>query len=388
MKADVTIVGAGPTGLCLAHALASAGMRVVVIERQNECAIKNPSFDGREIALTHESKRLMQNWGLWQHLPPEEISSLRHALILDGSGHAGMSVRAELGNQSQLGWLVSNHLIRQAAYQQAISHPNVALLYDAHIEHVATNSHHAHVVLKEGQSISSQLLVAADSRFSETRRVLGIPAFVRDYAKSMMVCRVKHSRAHDHVAWEWFGYGQTRALLPLNNSTASVVLTLPHHQMHSLLALEDNAFDQDIAQRYEHRLGTMERISERYVYPLVGVYASRFHDHRVALVGDAAVGMHPVTAHGFNLGILSVHHLAERLINAHQNQQTIYAPSLLRSYTQAHRKSSLPLFAATNAVIALYTNDTPPARVARQALLKASDLFTPFKRFVATQLTG
>ncbi len=86
----------------------------------------------------------------------------------------------------------------------------------------------------------------------------------------MMVFRVRHERPHHHQAWEWFGHGQTRALLPLNGDRASVVLTLPATEMERLLALDDDAFDQDITRRYQGRLGAMTRISERHVYPLVG----------------------------------------------------------------------------------------------------------------------
>lgn len=388
MKVDIIIVGAGPTGLCLAYALAKAGMRIAILERQSQQAIENPAFDGREIALTHESKYLLQQWGLWPHIDTSEISDLRHAQVLNGHAAKGMYVRAELGHQNQLGWLVPNHLIRHAAYQQATSLGNIEIFYEAQIERLQTTDLNASVQLKNGISLQAQLLVAADSRFSETRRSAGIPALMKDYGKSMMVFRVQHTVDHEHIAWEWFGYGQTRALLPLNNSCASVVLTLPHQQIQDLLQLSDADFDAEIARRYEYRLGAMQRISERHVYPLVGVYASNFHATRLALIGDAAVGMHPVTAHGFNLGALSVKHLAERLIKAHLNDHAISEPRLLSAYTHAHRKSTLPLFMATNMIISLYTNDATPARFARHALLKASAAFTPFKRFVATRLTG
>lgn len=388
MNVDVTIVGAGPTGLSLAYVLARAGMEVAVLERQPQAALADPAFDGREIALTHESQRLLQDWGLWEHFPEAEVSDLRHAKVLDGYGLKGMNIRSDLSKQAQLGWLVPNHLIRLAAYQQCTSEARVQILDSIQIRHTRTHSHGAEVELSDGRTLNSRLLVAADSRFSETRRAQGIPAQMHDYGKSMMVFRVEHEVPHDHVAWEWFGYGQTRALLPLNGQHASVVLTLPHHAMQALQMLDDEAFDHDISQRYEYRLGHMKRISERHVYPLVGAYAFRFHGQRFALIGDAAVGMHPVTAHGFNLGALSVKHLSERIISAHQNGRDIASPELLHSYTHAHRRSSLPLYAATNMVIALYTNDLAPARFLRKTVLKAADALQPFKRLVASQLTG
>lgn len=389
MNTDVTIIGAGPTGLCLAAALARAGMNVVVLERQSREALKNATFDGREIALTHVSRRLMQDWGLWDLIPQTEISDLKHAQVFDGTNpDKGMQVRAELGKQSQLGWLVPNHLIRQAAYTVVNDHPGIQLLDQIKVTAVSCDNNTARVQLDDGRVIHSKLLVAADSRFSETRRSMGIQAHMRDYGKSMMVFRVQHDLPHEHIAWEWFGYGQTRALLPLNGNQASVVLTLPHNEMQQLQALEDDAFNENISSRYEFRLGHMKRISEQHVYPLVGVYASRFHAQRFALIGDAAVGMHPVTAHGFNLGVLSVKHLSERLISAFTAGNDIASPQLLERYTRAHRASSMPLYAATNLVVTLYTADQGPVKVLRRFVLDTASRLTPFKRLVASQLTG
>lgn len=388
MNVDVVIVGAGPTGLSMAHVLAQAGISVALLERQSRAALADAAFDGREIALTHESRRLMQAWGMWERIPAEEISDLKHAQVMDGSSRHGMHVQAEAGSEAQLGWLVPNHLIRQAAYANILGNERIQLLDEVKVERVSTDEQGGTVSLADGRVIGGKLLIAADSRFSETRRALGIPAHMKDYGKSMMVFRAQHDVPHGHVAWEWFGYGQTRALLPLNGNQASVVLTLPHSQMQQLQALDEDAFNIDIQRRFEHRLGTMKRVSVSTVYPLVGVYSSRFHARRFALIGDAAVGMHPVTAHGFNLGLTSVKLLSERILAAHRAGQDMAAASLLESYTWAHRRASLPLYTATNLVVSLYTNDRAPARVLRSAVLRVADALAPFKRMVASQLTG
>lgn len=389
MKTDVTIIGAGPTGLCLAKALADAGLDVILLERQSRDSLAEAAFDGREIALTHESRRLLQQWGVWDRIPAAEISDLKHAQVFDGPDpRYSMNVNAEPGRQEQLGWLVPNHLIRRAAYAEVVEHARIQLWDGIQVARVTTDEHTAHVFLDDGRTVESRLLIAADSRFSETRRAMGIQALMRDYGKSMMVFRVEHDIPHKHIAWEWFGYGQTRALLPLNGNCASVVLTLPHSQMQQLQLLDDDEFDHDISKRYEFKLGHMRRVSERHVYPLVGVYAHSFHARRFVLIGDAAVGMHPVTAHGFNLGVLSIKHLSERMIRAFSTNQDIGAPGVLERYTRTHRLSTLPLFAATNVVVSLYTADHLPGRIVRSAVLNAASRLTPFKRLVASQLTG
>ena len=388
MHADVIIIGAGPTGLCLANTLAQAGLHSIVLERQALTAISKPAFDGREIALTHASRHFLQQWGLWDRIDPSAIADLRHAQVLDGPALSGMTIHAELGRKKQLGWLVSNYLLRQAAYDCIALQNRVQLITDVNIESTLVHTNHIELRLNNGALLRAPLVVAADSRFSETRRAMGIQAHVRDFGKSMMVCRVKLAQPHHQIAWEWFGYGQTRALLPLNDQCASVVLTLNHNAMQQFLALPENEFDAAISEHYEFKLGAMRRISERFVYPLVGVYAAQFHAPRFALIGDAAVGMHPVTAHGFNLGLSSVASLAHYLIRAHRAGQDLADPKHLAAYTRQHHQRCFPLFAATNLVVSLYTNDLPPARMMRQAILKAADTLTPFKRFIATRLTG
>src|SRR5690606_4031642 len=135
---------------------------------------------------------------------------------------------------------------------------------------------------ESGERLRARLVVAADSRFSATRNAMGIATHVRDFGRTMCVFRVELDRPHGGVAYEWFDYRQTVALLPLNGNRCSVVLTLPNCEMRRLLALDDAGFDREIAERLAPR-GRVRRISERFAYPVVTVYPSRFAADRYAL---------------------------------------------------------------------------------------------------------
>ncbi|HEY0503342.1 MAG TPA: 5-demethoxyubiquinol-8 5-hydroxylase UbiM [Lysobacter sp.] len=390
---DVTIIGAGPAGLCLARALSGQGLRIAVLERQPLAALRTPAFDGREIALTHRSRALMQQLDLWRRLPADEVHPLRDAQVLNGTSPRALRISHRDGGRDTLGFLVPNHCIRAAAFDAVHDAADVTIRGEARIAQVATDDGRACVRLDDGTRIESRLLVAADSRFSETRRALGIGARMQDFGRSMLVCRVRHEVAHDDTAWEWFDHAQTLALLPLGAATprghwSSVVLTLPAPRMRAVQALDDAGFAAEIARRFHGRLGALGEVGERHVYPLVGTYAERFVAPRFALVGDAAVGMHPVTAHGFNLGLLGVERLARAVAGAVARGEDIASPALLSGYERGHRRATLPLYLATRAIVGLYTDDRPLARGLRAGLLRASEAASPFKRLLAATLAG
>ena len=400
MPYDVLISGAGPAGLCLASALSGRGLSIALVEQQPLPALAEPAFDGREIALTQASAATLQRLGLWDRIraaEPNALAPLRDAKVLNGASPFALVIGHGLTERSELGWLVSNHLIRRAAWegvQDCIArHHDIEVLAGDGVAHLLPQAEQMHVTLASGARHSARLLVAADSRFSATRRAMGIGATQHDFGRSMLVCQMTHAQPHEHVAWEWFGHGQTLALLPMNDDPAtgmpraSVVLTLPHRQIEPLLDLPDDAFGAEIARRFDWRLGAMLPASTRHAYPLVGVYPRRLVAQRFACVGDAAVGMHPVTAHGFNFGLLGIGTLAGQLRAAQAAGQDIAAPDLLARYERAHRHATLPLYLATTFVARLYTTDHAPARLLRDAALRVAQNFPPFKRMVAATLS-
>jgi ubiquinone biosynthesis UbiH/UbiF/VisC/COQ6 family hydroxylase len=250
------------------------------------------------------------------------------------------------------------------------------------------------VVLANGQVLTADLLVAADSRHSSTRRALGIAADMHDFGRSMLVCTMTHPVPHHHAAWEWFDYGQTLALLPMNPCPetglyrSSVVLTLPSSEMQGVQGLEEAAFNAELTRRFADRLGPLKLASTRHVYPLVAVYPRRLVGPRLACVGDAACGMHPVTAHGFNLGLKSVEALVAELTRGRRLGRPLGDATVLARYERAHWLASRPTYLATQLVTHLFTHETAPARLLRQAALRIGQRFAPFRRAVAASLTG
>lgn len=398
MDADIIIVGAGPAGLCLATRLSGRSLKIIVLEQQTQDPLEAPQFDGREIAMTQHSAKLMQDMGLWDLIPGADIAPLVDAKVIDGPSSFSMVIGHELGGRSELGWLVSNHLIRQAAWQgvqQAIAaHADITLMTGEKVTAVHTDAAQGSVTLASGKTLTAKLLVAADSRFSSTRRMMGIAAHMHDFGKNMLVCAMTFDKPHHFAAWEWFGYGQTLALLPMNPHPvtgahrASAVITLPSREIEALMQMEPDAFNAAVTQRFAKRLGAMQLVSTRHNYPLVAVFPQRLVAQRFATVGDAAVGMHPVTAHGFNFALLSVEALTNEIATALHTRGDIGSTSLLQRYEGKQKRATLPLFWMTRLIVEIYTRDTAPAKVLRKLLLRVSDKLIPFKRSIAHSLSG
>ncbi|MCV2348763.1 5-demethoxyubiquinol-8 5-hydroxylase UbiM [Paucibacter sp. Y2R2-4] len=388
-RADVLIVGAGPAGLSMACALADAGIKSCVLEAAPLSALAEPAEDGREIALTHAGMAVLQKLGQWQDLPPSEIAPLKRAHVFNGEGRDYLGFDAQGSGREQLGSLVANHWLRRVAYQGALKRSDlITLRADTRVSQLTLNSDAAHLSLADGERLGAPLVIAADSRFSATRRQAGIGAQMRDFGRSVLVCRLHHSQPNQGIALECFHYGHTLALLPLNGDCSSLVLTLPADRANAMLQWDEEQFMAWVRTEVRGRLGELRLASTRHLYPLVASYAHRFSSARFALIGDAAVGMHPVTAHGYNFGLYGVDTLAQLLASAHRTGQDLGDAALLERYASAHRRKTWAIYQGTNAVVQLFTDDRPAARLLRRGVLQMAQHLPPLKSAITAQLTG
>ncbi|KDN24903.1 hypothetical protein MBO_06626 [Moraxella bovoculi 237] len=390
---DIIVIGAGPAGLAFARYFKGTDLNITLVEKASLDSIANPAYDGREIALTHRSKEILQNLGAWQRFNTDDIYPLRDAKVYSGTSDYALHFKVPtdlkiLSSLDRLGNLISNRNIRQALYDEVKDLPNVTLLTDSTITSVETNSQQAIVTLDDGSALTANLLIGADSRLSFVRRTLGIGAQMNDFGRTVIVFRVSHPISNGATAQECFFYGRTLALLPLHDNLTNCVITLDNTQVAELLAMTADELAKEAQRMMGDKLGECTIAGTVHHYPLMGVHAKTFIAERAALIGDAAVGMHPVTAHGYNLGLISVDILGSLVMNAHRKNGDIGSAKLLHTYNLHHQRHTRPLYHGTNAMVSMFTNDSRPVRILRDVALRTSNNFPPIKRWIAGQLTG
>ena len=386
-QCDVLIIGAGPVGLSLALSLRGSGLDVRLVERQPEDGLADPAYDGREIALSLRTLEILKRLGAWSRIGVEERAPLRAAKVVDGHWDAALGFDAEAVGEDKLGYFVANNAIRRALYAEHAARGEATLMAGSEMAGLRAGRHGGAVRLADGREIRARLIVGADARFSAARRMAGISASVHDFGKTMIVAKVRLEAPQAGTAWECFLPGGSLAVLPLKARAASLVQSFAPEDAKRQMDLEMEDYLAAANRRLAQRFGAMTALSERFAYPLVGVYANAFARPGFALAGDAAVGMHPITAHGFNLGLQGQSILAGHIRRALACGRSPGDPHVLAAYEREHRRLSAGLYWSTLAIVELYARETLPARLARRALLDAGRLLSPARRAIMKSLT-
>ena len=379
-KFDIAVVGAGPTGVAFACGFVGTNIKVAIIDKLPREVIANPKIDGREIALTHHSVKILKKLNVWRYISNKSISVIKEARVLDGDSKYFLNCDHQEIQKDCLGYLIPNHIIRKNLYKRLKNFPNITFINKTECLSVNINSQFASITLSNGKKIKTSLVVAADSRFSKMRSKMGISAFTRDFNKNMIVCRMKHEKPHKNIAYEFFRYNQTQATLPYINNQSGIVTTATKDLASILMRMDKKKFNKEMESRFNNFFGKMKLLGKRYSYPMVTTYTKKFISHRFAVIGDAAVGMHPVTAHGFNLGLKGLDILIDEIKAALKNKSDFGLTDTLKNYQYKLHRVAAPVYLATNSIINLYTSNILPAKLTRQFILRFVNTIKPVKQ--------
>ena len=339
--------------------------------------MEHPAFDGRAYAIAAGSRALLEAAGLWEALPVPPCP-IREIRVSDGQVgqpasplhlHFAVEELPEAGPDSAFGWMVEARSLRRAINARLAATEAITVFAPA--EAGVTRTELGAEISVNGAAFPCALVVAAEGRASPLRAAADIPVTRFAYRQTGIVCAIAHERPHDNIALEHFLPAGPFAQLPMSASEAgphisAIVWTEHADRAPSLLALDDAAFGREIGRRLGGHLGSIRPVGRRWSYPLGALHAHRYTDTRLALIGDAAHGIHPIAGQGLNLGFRDAIALAALLAEAHALGQDLGSPALLARYQRARRPDNLLMLAATDALDRLFSTANPALRLARR----------------------
>jgi 2-octaprenyl-6-methoxyphenol hydroxylase len=387
LAADVVVVGGGLVGLPFAIACASAGVRVIVVDREKPATMLAEPFDGRSSAIAFGSKQVLAALGIWSAVEADAQPILDIRVVDQGSPLFLHYDHREIGDQP-FGWIVENRVLRRALFARLAALPDLVHLAPVAVEQVDRQASGVEVRLADGRVVRARLVVAADGRNSSLRQHAGIRTLGTTYAQHAITGTVAHEKPHHGVAVEHFLPSGPFAILPMTGNRSSIVWTEREALAPAMMRLDKAAFDREIARRFGAFLGDVEAIGPRWSYPLQLVYAERLVDRRLALLGDAAHVIHPIAGQGLNLGIRDVAALAELVVDACRLGLDPGAADVLDNYQRWRRVDTLALTTVTDGLNRLFSNDFGPLKLARDIGLAVVNQTPSLKRLFMRHAMG
>lgn len=387
---DIVIAGGGMIGSSLALSLAPLGLRIAVVEAVARGAVAQPSFDERSTALSRSSQRAFEALGLWPAI--RDAATPIERIHVSDQGRFGFShIDAAEQEVEALGYVVINRVLGGVLQGALDSATGVELLCPAKIVAVQTDEQSCTVGIESGNSTRTarcRLLVAADGARSSVRDMLGIGARFVDYDQHAVIGNLLPQKAHGACAYERFTEDGPLALLPLGPERAAFVWTLRPAVARDVMALDDEAFTARIQDAFGFRLGRFSRVGKRACYPLGLSKAHSLTARRAVLVGNAAHGLHPVAAQGFNLGLRDVAALADCVADALAEGADFGAGALLERYADWRRADQRKLVQFTDGLVRLFGSRKRSLRLLRDAGMLGFDLVPGVRRLFARHTMG
>ena len=365
---DVAIVGGGMVGASLALALAALPLRVVVIEALPPESDAQPSFDTRTTALSNGSRRVFQGLGIWDEVA-RSATPIRRIHVSDRGRFGFARLSAEEQGVPALGYVAENRTIGAALWRRLRAAGRTELVSPARVTAIETLDDRVVLeVAAEGAAprrLSARLAVAADGAQSLVRRESGVEAERWDYEQTAIIANVVTERFHDYTAYERFTPSGPLAMLPIADGRCVVVYTLPPDAARVALEQDDAAFLAGLQERFGWRLGRLTKVGRRVAYPLALTRSEAIEAPRVAIIGNAAQGLHPIAGQGFNLGLRDAATLAEVIAEGLRENPDAGDAEVLRRYVDWRRTDRGALIAFTDGLVRLFGNPFGPVRAAR-----------------------
>ena len=393
---DIIIIGAGLVGASLACAIAqlpnAQSKRIALIEAGgNAQNFKDEHFDPRVVALTQASQTLLNNIGVWNNIINTRACAYTDMHVWDGEGTAEIHFNCAEVRTHYLGHIVENSVIVAALREQLAQHANITLIQPAKITQLNRNNK-THLLLDNGETLFTDLLIAADGAQSTVRELADFETREWDYGHTAIVTTVQTELPHQATAWQRFMRTGPLAFLPLPSVNGkyfcSIVWSAEHELAQHLMSLNPTDFCTQLGAAFEHKLGKIIYSSERYTIPLRQRHAKTYIQPQIALVGDAAHNIHPLAGQGVNLGLLDVIALANEIERALERNLPLHDYSILRRYQRQRLSGNLIMMSAMEAFKRLFGNESLMLTWLRNSGMRKLNSLTELKKIIVKTAMG
>lgn len=353
MKFDLVIVGAGLAGASLAAALRGSRLKIAVVESQPPA--RPEGWDSRIYAISPANADFLTDIGLWQHLDSARLTPV-YDMAIEGDAGGRLDFSAYDCGLRELAWIVESGLMQRELWETIKRQHNLTLLCPARPVSLAVDEDAATLTLDNGKTLTASLVVAADGARSWVREQVGIAATTTPYDEKGVVANFRCEKPHRNTAYQWFRKDGILAYLPLPDNMISIVWSAPDDVADALVALSPEALCQRVAAAGEHTLGALTLETPAAAFPLRLMRVPQPTAPRVALIGDAAHAIHPLSGHGINLGYQDAKALAE-LLGPLPAWRDPGEAALLASYARARAEETTLLQSTTHALNRLFKPD-------------------------------
>ena len=384
---DVIIIGGGMVGASLVAALKNhSTIKIAVVEAVPFKSDSQPSFDDRSIALSYGSRRIFESMGLWKKLEAE-IEAIK-AIHVSDKGYLGATrLHHSEENVEALGYVAENKVLGKLLMSEVDGLSHVDWYSPATIESLQKDENNVSVKIKTTDKnilLESRLLVAADGVHSKTRQLAGIDVKQDDYKQAAVITNVQTDQLHLGIAYERFTENGPIAFLPMTENRYSVVWTCKQDDVQRVIKLNDDEFKNELQSRFGFRAGNIQKLGERFSYPLVYTEAKQLTKDRVVIIGNAAHALHPVAGQGYNLALRDVAELSELIVNAADPGNDL----LLADYHANRYKDIQKVHTVTDSLVKVFSNNISLLGHARAMGLICVDLIAPVRSLMARQSMG
>jgi len=390
---DIVIGGGGFIGLTLARALnvaAPGQFRVAVVDPAPRERLRAPNDDGRAMTISAASRRMLEMLDVWPEIASEAQPVSRIEITdtaLDAPVRLPVLKFDTLKHNESTAHVIENAVLMRALFATVADSPTT-LIASERITGMEANETGARVRLGDGGHIHAKLLIAADGRRSRLRRMAGIKALQWDYPQTGIVATVAHEHPHNGVAVQHFLPPGPFAMLPMTGQRCSLVWTEKPADADAICALSQDDVNAEIDKRFGAQLGAVRLVSPLQTFPLSLSIARNFVKPGIALIGDAAHGLHWLAGQGLNHGLRDVAALTEVLMEARRASETISSLSVLRRYERWRRFDASMSAAGMDALNRLFADNSQTMRMLRGLGLGLVDRLEPVKRVFVDEAAG